>query len=61
MPKRDRVEDILAVKPARPDRFTGSLGAHNPIGSSFGGRQQAQAMLSAKQTDEPLPVSSLNA
>lgn len=61
MPTRDRVEDILAVTPAGQDRFTGSVGAHNPIGAIFGGRLLAQALLSAMLTVERLPVSSLHA
>lgn len=61
MPTRDRVEDILAVTPVGPDRFTGSAGTLNHIGSVFGGRLLAQSLLSAMLTVEELPASSLHA
>ncbi|SCW60628.1 acyl-CoA thioesterase-2 [Sphingobium faniae] len=61
MPTRDIVADILDVRCAGPDLFTGSAGANNHIGSIFGGRLLAQALLSAMMTVEHLPASSLHA
>lgn len=61
MPTRDSVEDILAITPAGPDRFAGTAGARNHIGSIFGGRLLAQTLLSAMMTVETLPASSLHA
>lgn len=61
MPTRDAVSDILDVTQAGLDLFTGSAGADNHIGSIFGGRLLAQALLSAMMTVEHLPASSLHA
>ncbi|WP_197707472.1 acyl-CoA thioesterase domain-containing protein [Sphingobium sp. LB126] len=61
MPTRDPISDILDVTQAGPDRFTGSAGARNHLGSVFGGRLLAQALLSGMKTVEALPASSFHA
>ncbi|WP_244309808.1 hypothetical protein [Sphingobium fuliginis] len=61
LPTRDAISDILDVTQTGPDRFTGSAGAHNHIGSVFGGRLLAQALLAGMKTVEALPASSFHA
>ena len=58
---REPISDVLDVTQSGPDRFTGSAGARNHIGSVFGGRLLAQALLSAMRTVEALPASSFHA
>ena len=52
---------VLDVTQSGPDCFTGSAGLRNHIGSIFGGRLLAQALLSAMRTVEALPASSFHA
>lgn len=61
MPTRDLVDDILTLDEAGSDRFSASPGAINHIGSIFGGRLLAQALLAAINTVDSLPASSLHA
>lgn len=61
MPTRENAADILAITPTGPDVFAGAPGTTNHLGTVFGGRLVAQALMAAIATVEALPVSSLHA
>ena len=52
--------EILAIEPAGEDRFIGGAGGVNHIGTVFGGRLAAQALLSAVRTVDAMPPTSLH-
>ncbi|MBO9376165.1 acyl-CoA thioesterase II [Sphingomonas histidinilytica] len=52
--------EILAIEPVGEDRFIGGAGGVNHIGTVFGGRLAAQALLSAARTVEAMPPTSLH-
>ena len=52
--------EILGLDPTGDDRFTGRPGDSNHIGSVYGGRIVAQALMSAVRTVEAMPPTSLH-
>lgn len=61
IPTRDPLDGILNVCPVKPDVFVGDAGARNHIGTVFGGRLVAQALVAAGHTVADMPVTSLHA
>jgi acyl-CoA thioesterase-2 len=59
-PTSASVREILGIEPAGEDRFIADGGATNHIGSVFGGRMVAQALMSAVRTVESMPPTSLH-
>lgn len=57
----ETAEQILTLRALGEDRFLTEGGAHNPIGTLFGGRLIAQSLFAASLGVEAMPITSLHA